>query len=83
MAKPASEVLRAFPEQPGSTTWICQNCTKRTEYRVDTEGMTCNCKGWEYRRKCRHLDYALFRAKLYGGDREVFEALVEKLLKTR
>lgn len=28
---------------------------KSVKYVVDIEQMTCNCKGFEYRRMCRHL----------------------------
>lgn len=75
-------MLRAFPKSPGSSIWVVQNLEKRTEYECDVEQMTCTCRRFEHQHKCeKHLPYALQRAKLYGGDRAVYEEFVGKLLR--
>ena len=74
------ELLRAFPKAPGSSKYVVQNLTKGTEREVDTEAMTCSCPGFGHRRKCKHLEVAVERAKLYAGDRATYERLVERLL---
>jgi hypothetical protein len=73
------DVLRAFPKAPGSPVWICQNLTKGTEYDVDVEQMTCNCRHFEAKRRCvKHLPFTLERAKLYAGDRQTYEGFAER-----
>lgn len=67
------DLLRAFPRAPGSAVWICQNLTKRSEYECDTEAWTCSCPQFEHKRRCKHIEYAVYRAKLYNGDREAYE----------
>lgn len=74
----AGGLLRTFPISPGSSRWGVQNIGKRTEYEVDVEQMTCNCPRFEFKRSCKHLTYALYRCKLYSGDREAYEQFLER-----
>ena len=73
------DLLRAFPLS--GTEWVVQNLLTGTECVVDVERMTATCKGAEYRGWCKHGDFALYRAKLYGGDRQTFEQFMEQFLK--
>lgn len=44
----------------GAWTWKVQNSKKNGYYTVsfDKAGWTCDCTGFGYRRKCRHIDEA-------------------------
>ena len=52
--------------------------TKRTEYDVDPERMTCTCEQFFHKRKCKHLAYALYRVMLYLGDRATYGKFIER-----
>lgn len=77
-----ADLLRAFPKSPGSSVWVVQNATKGSEYEVDTEACCCNCRSFEHRRSCKHVEYALYRAKLYSGQRnDAYEAFARELVR--
>ena len=74
-------MLRALLVTPGGSLYDVQNLTKRTEYLVDVEAMTCTCEYFAQKHRiCKHLEYALHRAKLYAGDRAEWEKVWDQEL---
>jgi hypothetical protein len=55
--------LKPSPFGPEEKTWILEVAgSNGAIYRVDPVNKTCDCMGFNFRGKCRHLDQVLLQA---------------------